>query len=596
MEKIRLAMKDDVEVTSKKSLRENWDLERIVSYYRDGSLHRFLTERWCKGEAAKVEQLESITDTRELQRKLCEIFDMPFVEEEAVDVEEQERREKRLEALRAITSDNDVLANVDKVAFDQEELADLLDKDEPVIYLVNNEFSVPLEAENKKYIGVGKAVAEIYSDVPVDFNALGIEFKNVTFDEKYAGIAKSAEPKLEMAQSEQPVSDIVARMKQVTEKCWNEVKYELADAKVYFDHTDEEANRMIETAIKVFMRNNPTISLDRNDFVAVFYPGGLHYSNIGLQSLLLCNDGFYFENEVEGNGFVRWEDIVVAFFKPVSDVDAYLGKHDKIFVKLFNGCEIEIAERLNNAIMYDFIVQLINQLKNIKDADDLEIFSEPSETAKRMITVVEDCKRNVTNLDGDIFVRNSIPKKKLDNIIKMFSIRIPAAPIRRNEIIALYCCHFKYYCGDNGKGCSLNTILITEKGFYYNKNELTEKEIGKMESFFWAWDNMESVGYKIKGLRDAKLKFIFKNDGVKYIHTREGEKITHEEVCNKFLVPLLTKLKSAASNNSNFSTNSNIINKGVPSVKANGSDEGPFSSYDKTATAPFERMIRGLFK
>ena len=59
MEKIRLAMKDDVEVTSKKSLRENWDLERIVSYYRDGSLHRFLTERWCKGEAAKVEQLES---------------------------------------------------------------------------------------------------------------------------------------------------------------------------------------------------------------------------------------------------------------------------------------------------------------------------------------------------------------------------------------------------------------------------------------------------------------------------------------------------------------------------------------------------------
>ena len=93
MEKIRLAMKDDVEVTSKKSLRENWDLERIVSYYRDGSLHRFLTERWCKGEAAKVEQLENIADTRELQRKLCEIFDMPFVEEEAVDVEEQERRE-----------------------------------------------------------------------------------------------------------------------------------------------------------------------------------------------------------------------------------------------------------------------------------------------------------------------------------------------------------------------------------------------------------------------------------------------------------------------------------------------------------------------
>ena len=62
-----------------------------------------------------------------------------------------------------------------------------------------------------------------------------------------------------------------------------------------------------------------------------------------------------------------------------------------------------------------------------------------------MIAVVEECKRNaIEYLDGDLFVRNSIPKKKLENIIKMFSNHISAAPIRRNEIIALYCCHFKY--------------------------------------------------------------------------------------------------------------------------------------------------------
>ena len=509
MEKIRLAMKDDVEVTSKKSLRENWDLERIVSYYRDGSLHRFLTERWCKGEAAKVEQLESITDTRELQRKLCEIFDMPFVEEEAVDVEEQERREKRLEALRAITSDNDVLANVDRVAFDQEELADLLDKDESVIYLVNNEFSVPLEAENKKYIGVGKAVAEIYSDVPVDFNALGIEFKNVTFDEKYAGIVKAAEPKLEMAQSEQPVSDIVARMTQVTENCWNEYKNDL-DGEMFFNLKDEDSKRKIEEAFKVKTLES---LINGDEIVAFFIP---HIKS--LQCLLICKRGFYFLKSIMDNkplfgflgkattaqkevyNFVSWDNFIYAYYEPKNELlpPSLLtadSSGDCIILKHFDGKETKLATNVNNAYLQSFIITWINQLNDIYEVDNS---NKPTERTKQMMIILDEYKKTANNfLDGKVYLNGNIPKDKLNKAIALFTKMIPDKMIKRNEVIALYLSHFKYYAiGHNGIGCSLNCILFTEQGFYFSKNPSGKaKERNEVVACFIPWIEFDGAWY-----------------------------------------------------------------------------------------------------
>ena len=72
--------------------------------------------------------------------------------------------------------------------FDQEELGDILDNGENIIYLFNNTFSIPLAIKNKKYIGVGKAECIIHSKDVVDFAELGIEFENVVFDEKYIKI------------------------------------------------------------------------------------------------------------------------------------------------------------------------------------------------------------------------------------------------------------------------------------------------------------------------------------------------------------------------------------------------------------------------
>ena len=115
------------------------------------------------------------------------------------------RRKERLELLKKYTNDKNILACVDFVAFDQEDLADLLDEDAKEIYLCENNFVIPLRMKNKNYIGVGKAVAIIRSKEPVDFDKLNITFKNISFDDDYQKIIYTPPQKISQPKSKPSV-------------------------------------------------------------------------------------------------------------------------------------------------------------------------------------------------------------------------------------------------------------------------------------------------------------------------------------------------------------------------------------------------------
>ena len=72
-------------------------------------------------------------------------------EVEEIDPEEIARRQKRLNTLKQYTDDKDILERVDLVAFDQEDLGDLLDEDKTLIYLCANRFTIPLRETDKTY-------------------------------------------------------------------------------------------------------------------------------------------------------------------------------------------------------------------------------------------------------------------------------------------------------------------------------------------------------------------------------------------------------------------------------------------------------------
>ena len=181
-----LEMKDGAQVRTMGELKENWDIEKMICHYHDGRLATWLSDRYLEDEAAKVAALDG--NDSELARKLSEIFGVAYEADEITqeDMETMRERQEKLNKLRQYTDDKNILDHIDHVAFDTEEILDAIDAGAETIYLVNNEFEIPLQVKNKQYVGVGKAIAKIASEKAVDFEALGIRFENVQFDEKYA--------------------------------------------------------------------------------------------------------------------------------------------------------------------------------------------------------------------------------------------------------------------------------------------------------------------------------------------------------------------------------------------------------------------------
>jgi hypothetical protein len=170
-----LKMADDVQVRKLEELQEHFDFQAVYSYYDDGRLLEWLEARYYENEAEKVKALDK--NAPDFKKSLCEIFGVDYQDDlaDSVDLENISERNERLEKLRTFTSDDKILAAVDRVAFDQEELADLLNDDVKVIYLCGDSFRIPGSKEGVTYIGVNNPKVE----VPDGFRDKNIIFENV---------------------------------------------------------------------------------------------------------------------------------------------------------------------------------------------------------------------------------------------------------------------------------------------------------------------------------------------------------------------------------------------------------------------------------
>lgn len=201
-EKFALIMADGAEVRNIDDLKSHFDIDSIVRDFSNGKLLTWLESRYYDDEAEEIKDISP--DDYNLEQKLCEIFGVETPEE-------VKRRAERLERLKKYTDDETILAKVDKVAFDQEDLADLLDADTDEIYLCDNRFSIPLRVKNKSYIGISKAVVVIRSDKIIDFKNFGIEFKNVSFNPEYAKLLPEENPPKILGNTAEVTTTIINR-------------------------------------------------------------------------------------------------------------------------------------------------------------------------------------------------------------------------------------------------------------------------------------------------------------------------------------------------------------------------------------------------
>ena len=179
--KIRFPLKlaEGAEVRTLEELREHFDLQAILEYYKSGKLLTWLEDRYLEGEAEAVQALDE--SAADFQRRLCEMFQVEYTGA-GVDMEEIERRQERLKRLRTVTDDAECIQNIDSVAFDQEELADLLDEGATKIYLCGDKFTVPASRKGITYVGIKNPAVHISGKVPEKAEELESTFHGCMVD------------------------------------------------------------------------------------------------------------------------------------------------------------------------------------------------------------------------------------------------------------------------------------------------------------------------------------------------------------------------------------------------------------------------------
>lgn len=201
--KFPLEMANGVQVRSLEELQENFDLEKIISYYMNGKLFIWLKDRYYDDEAAQISQLNK--NDKDLKRKICNIFGVKCTDSQDIDIAKLEERSKRISNLKKYTDDEKLIKNIDKVAFNQEELANLLDEGIGQIYLCGNKFTIPLNKENIIYVGVNNPTVVIKSETFVDFSKKNVLFKGVYYNDEYQKVIQNGIVKDNKAEYEHAV-------------------------------------------------------------------------------------------------------------------------------------------------------------------------------------------------------------------------------------------------------------------------------------------------------------------------------------------------------------------------------------------------------
>ena len=185
-----LEMDNEVQVRTIEEFRENFSLARVMNYLQEGKLVIWLRDRYEDDLAESVAGLD--LQDAELAKNICEIFDVPYDETSEEELKKAAERAERILKLKEYTDDGKYEKVIDLVAFDQDELYDLLDEGADTIYLCGEKFSIPLAKEGMSYIGINQPMVVINSKTEVDWIEKNISVENVVFDPKYQAVLDSA--------------------------------------------------------------------------------------------------------------------------------------------------------------------------------------------------------------------------------------------------------------------------------------------------------------------------------------------------------------------------------------------------------------------
>ena len=186
--KFALELRDGEQVRSLEELREYFDIEKIIGYYQDGKLQIWLEDRFYVDEADAIRRMTG--EEKNLGEMLCKIFHVEY-KGKAEGYDEPETiawRNERVGKLKQYTADKEIINNIDCVAFNQDELEEILrGENTKVVYLCQNKYifsSKMLRKKNMKYVGVGKNVEVVLKNRDnLSLSKLNIVMENLTISD-----------------------------------------------------------------------------------------------------------------------------------------------------------------------------------------------------------------------------------------------------------------------------------------------------------------------------------------------------------------------------------------------------------------------------
>ena len=187
--KFPLIFRDGTEINTMADLRKNFDFKKVMGYFQNKKLASWLDDRFYSDEADALNELKP--NDRNTPRKICNILGVDYEKyyEELDDAETVAWRAQRREHLKKFTDDPEIIKKVDNVAFNQEDLEDIL-RESPLpnkIYLCDNFFRFPsgiLRKEYIAYVGIGNVSIKFETKKPVDISQLEITFENIKFTDE----------------------------------------------------------------------------------------------------------------------------------------------------------------------------------------------------------------------------------------------------------------------------------------------------------------------------------------------------------------------------------------------------------------------------
>lgn len=181
-----LEMKDGKMVRDIIALRKHFDINKVLNVFLDGRLLTWLESRGYDEEFRAISELSKAD--AELAEKICNIFMVQYVPTEVIDVSKIIEKNERIQRLMQYTEE--IEDKIERVAFNQEELSELIHNGNNCIYLLGKKFLIPLK-ENIKYIGLNCPEISFASEETIHlFHEGKIKLINIKFGPDCEKISK----------------------------------------------------------------------------------------------------------------------------------------------------------------------------------------------------------------------------------------------------------------------------------------------------------------------------------------------------------------------------------------------------------------------